>query len=89
MPIWKLTPFDLNDPSWEASSHKGMAIIRARDEADARDTAAKAFDAKTRFSPAKDHTYPPWHRPTLVKVEFIKDKRYDPVGPAAVLEPSF
>jgi hypothetical protein len=89
MPIWKLTPLDLRDPSWEASSHKGMAIIRARDEADARDTAAKAFDAKTRFGPGKAHTFPPWKRPTLVKVEPITDKRYEAEGPATVLEPSF
>lgn len=66
-----------------------MAIIRARDEADARDIAAKAFDAKTRFRPRKAHTFPPWKRPALVKVESIKDKRYEEEGPAAVLEPSF
>ncbi len=28
-------------------------------------------------------------RPALVKVEFIKDKRHEAEGPAAVLEPSF
>ena len=89
MPIWKLSPLDLNDPSWAASSHQGFVIVRARDEAEARATAAAAFDAKTRFSPAKAHTYPPWNRPELVKVEPIKDERYAGEGPATVLEPSF
>lgn len=89
MPIWKLSPLDLNDPSWEASSHQGFAIVRARDEAEARATAAAAFDAKTRFGPAKAHAFPPWKRPELVKVEPHKDERYAGEGPAAVLEPSF
>ena len=89
MPIWKLTPLDLHDPNWEASSHRGIAIVRARDEADARATAAKAFDAKTRFKPGKGQRLPPWKRVELVKVERIDDGRYEADGPAAVLTPSF
>jgi hypothetical protein len=89
MPIWKLTPLDLLDPNWEASSHQGIAVVRARDEADARATAAKAFDAKTRFRPGKGQRLPPWKRAELVKVECIDDKRYQAEGPATVLEPSF
>ena len=27
--IRRLTPVDLDDPSWEASSHRGAAIVRA------------------------------------------------------------
>ena len=89
MPLWKLTPLDLLDPSWEASSHQGVTIVRARDEEDARATAAKAFDVKTRFSPGKGQQFPPWSRAALVKVERIEDTRYDGAGPAAVLEPVF
>lgn len=89
MAIWKLTPLDLLDPHWQASSHQGIAIVRARDEADARTTAAKAFDTKTRFRPAEGQKFPPWKRPALVKVERIEDPRYDAEGPSAVLEPSF
>ena len=89
MPIWKLTPLDLHDPNWEASSHQGIAIVRARDEADARATAAKAFDVKTRFKPGKGQRFPPWRRAELVKVERIDDQRYEADGPAAVLNPSF
>lgn len=88
MPIWKLTPLDLRDPNWEASSHQGIAIVRARDEADARATAAKAFDTKTGFRPGKGMIFPPWKRSALVSVERIVDKRYEAEGPAAVLEPS-
>jgi hypothetical protein len=83
-----LTPVDPRDPNWEASSHRGVAIVRARDEATARATAAKAFDVKTRFSPGKGQSAPPWRRAALVKAEQIDDTRYDAAGPAAVLEPS-
>jgi hypothetical protein len=88
MPIWKLTPMDLADPNWQASSHRAVAVVRARDEADARATAAEAFDIKTRFSPHKGQTFPPWKRAALVKVERIEDERYEEEGPASVLEPS-
>ncbi len=89
MPIWKLTPLDLLDPNWEASSHQGIAIVRARDEADARSTAAKAFDVKTRFGPRKGQKLPPWKRAALVKAERVDDTRYEAEGPAAVLDPPF
>jgi hypothetical protein len=88
MPIWKLTPLDLRDPNWEASSHQGFAVVRARNARDARTIAAKAFDAKTRFRPEKGPRFPPWRRASLVKVERIEDPRYEAQGPAAVLEPS-
>ena len=89
MPIWKLTPLDLSDPNWQARCHQGIAVVRARDEADARATAAKAFDAKMRFRPGKGQRFPPWKRARLVRVERIDDKRYEAQRPAAVLEPSF
>lgn len=88
MPIWKLTPVDLRDSSWEGSSHKGIVIVRARDEPSARNIAATAFDVKTRFNPAKGLRFPPWKRPLLVKVEEIHDRRYEAEGPAEVLEPT-
>jgi hypothetical protein len=88
MPIWKLTPADLTDPNWQASSHRGFAIVRARNEAAARAAAAKAFDVKTRFGPRRSEAAPPWKRPALVKAEQIEDSRYDAEGPAAVLEPT-
>lgn len=59
MPIWKLTPLDLSGLSWEASSHRGIALVRAQDETNARTTAAKAFDAKTRFQPGKGQRFVP------------------------------
>ena len=39
MPLWKLQPLDLSDPNWEASSHRGVVVVRAPDEETARDEA--------------------------------------------------
>ncbi len=89
MPLWKLTPLDLRDPSWEASSHRGLVIVRARDEQDARAVAAEAFDVKTGFRPGRRQLFPPWKRGSLVAVERIEDGRYEAEGPSEVLEPSF
>jgi len=89
MPIWKLTPLDLTDPNWIASSHRGFAVVRAPDEAAARAAAENAFGVETRFKPGGGVRFPPWARSSLVKAEMIEDHRYDPHGPTAVLEPSF
>jgi len=89
MAIWKLTPIDLLDMNWEASSHRATAIVRAPDEAAARAAAAAAFDVPTRFPPGAGMRFPPWTRATLVKAERISDSRYDPEGPVQVLDPAF
>jgi hypothetical protein len=89
MMIWKLTPTKLGDPNWEASSHRGAAVVRAATETAARRTAAKAFDVKTRFQPNRGVRFPPWGSPRLVRAEPVEDERYAPRGPTEVLEPSF
>lgn len=89
MPLWKLTPIDLMDPCWEASSHRAMTVVRAADEDAAREVAQKAFGVKTGFKPGAGIKAPPWRRPSLVSAVRVEDARYDPEGPAAVLEPSF
>jgi hypothetical protein len=89
MPLWKLQPLDLSDPSWEASSHRGLVIVRAPDEEEARDVAQRAFGVKTRFSPGAGVQAPPWKRAALVSAERTKDERYEEEGPTEVLQPSF
>ena len=89
MVLWKLTPLDLKDLDWEASSHRAMAIVRAPDEESAREAAQQAFGVKTGFKPGQGIKAPPWKRSPLVKAERITDGRYDPEGLTEVLEPSF
>lgn len=89
MRLWKLTPIDLLDQNWEASSHRGQAIVRAPDEAAARAAAAEAFDVATRFPPGAGVRVPPWTRASLVKAEEIIDRRFDLQGPVQILDPAF
>lgn len=89
MPVYRLSPIDLVDPNWEASSHRGPAIVRARDEAAARLIADKAFAVKTGFPPGRGVRVPPWTRPQLVRVEPIDDPRWPGSGPDEVLHPDF
>ena len=89
MTIWRLKPIDLRDPNWEASSHRGYALVRAPSEAEAREVAGKAFDMKTRFAPGKGMHVPPWRRPELVSAEIVQSTLYPSEGPSEILEPSF
>jgi hypothetical protein len=89
MPVWKLTPIDLLDPNWEASSHRGTVVVRAPDEAAARTAAAETFDVATRFPPRGGAKFPPWHSSALVNAELIEDARYEAKGPTAILDPVF
>ena len=89
MPIWQLTPIDLDDPSWEASSHRGPAIIRAASEGAAREIAQEAFGVKTGFRLGDGIIAPPWKRAGLVRAEKITDPRYEKNGPSELLSPTF
>lgn len=89
MPVWKLTPIDLDDPNWEASSHRGLVIVRAPNEASARKAAEEAFGVPTRFRPTKGMRVPPWMRSELVRAEIVDNPIYSAEGPTEVLEPSF
>lgn len=89
MAIWHLIPVDLVDPSWEASSHRGAAIIRADSEDAARDIAQQAFGVKTRFQPQHRIIEAPWKRAKLVRAERVSDRRFEEEGPAEVLSPRF
>ena len=89
MPICRLTPIDLEDPNWEASSHRGWVVVRAPSEASAREAAEEAFGVPTRFSPGKAMRVPPWMRSELVHAEVIDSPIYSAEGTTEVLEPSF
>jgi hypothetical protein len=89
MRIWRLSPVDLSDPNWEASAHKGIAIVRAENEEEARKLAQQAFGVKTRFAPGAGIIAPPWQRPEHVTAMIVLDSPYDPEGPPEVLQPSF
>jgi hypothetical protein len=41
--VWSLVPLDPNDPGREASSHRGLVIVRAASERQAWTVAAEAI----------------------------------------------
>ena len=88
MPLWELTPVNLLDPDWEASSHRGRVVVRAPREAVARDEAEKAFGVKTRFEPGSGVKAPPWKRPSLVTAKIVQDDRYEETGPTEIVFPA-
>jgi len=89
LPVWRLIPIDLEDRNWEASSHRGLAIVRAPSEASARETAEEAFGIPIRFPPGKGSRVPPWLRSEIVRAEIIENPVYPVEGPTEVLEPFF
>jgi len=89
MRVWRLLPVDLADPSWEASSHRGPAVVRAPDEESAREVAEAAFGVRSRFAPGKGMRMPPWKRSDLVRAVVDEHSVYAAEGPHEVLEPSF
>jgi hypothetical protein len=89
MPVWRLIPFDLDDRNWEASSHRGLVIVRAPSESLARQAAEKAFGIPTRFPPGKGLRVPPWLRSEIVRAEIIDNPLYPVEGPTEILEPFF
>jgi hypothetical protein len=87
MPLWQLEPLDDLAPDWQSSSYRGKVIVRARDEADARDAAERAFGVKTRFALGRGIIAPPWKRSTLVSARVIEDPLYEVDGSTEVLYP--
>jgi hypothetical protein len=89
MAIWRLIPIDPDDPSWLTSAHRGPAVVRARDERSARQTAQEAFGLPQHFRPGTATPVPPWKRPEHVRAKRLEASIYPADGPDEVLEPSF
>lgn len=88
MPIWKLSPIDLADPSWEASTHKGVAVIRAPDEQTARVAASTAFSLATLVVHGRRTIIPPWRYAGLVSAERLTGAPWPEEGEIEVLDPA-
>lgn len=89
MPIYQLTPMNLDSPNWEASTHKGPCIVRARNDVDAAATAHRAFfQAAGRGSPGDKLKLSPWTLPEEIKCTRLTDHPYEEDGPYEVVDPS-
>jgi hypothetical protein len=87
MPVYRLIPVDLSDAWWQASSHRGVALVRAGSEKRARELALLAF-AIAVDTRAGTGLASPWLHPDKVRVEVVTDTAHPSAGPEGVLEPS-
>lgn len=87
MPIWKLTPLSTDSLHWDLSTHRGEAIVRAKNEREARQLATERFAVAVKRKVG--HTTPlnPWEDTALVSCEAIQTNDYQDTGPAAILIP--
>lgn len=87
MPVYRLIPVDPSDPAWQASAHRGGALVRAGSEGRARELALLAFAVAVDVRAGRGQT-PPWRDPGKVHARVAGDVPYPADGPEGVLEPA-
>ena len=88
MKIWKLTPINLDFAGWCCSNYKGVAIVRAKNEEEARDIAKwKFWSLAEKISSAQETPSSPWDNPAVVECTELLNSNYPKDGPAELLEP--
>jgi hypothetical protein len=88
MPIWKLTPTNLRDTAWQASTYKGEVLVRAADERKARQLAAATLRTMVLVRLVQHTAWTtPWGQPHLVRCSREYQSIYPEAGPAEVLWP--
>ena len=87
MPVFKLKPTDVSSNHWEASTYKGPAVVRAKDEESAREKATQEFCIAVRRKPGQNTCLNPWNQKQLVTCERLENSDYDEDKPAEVLSP--
>jgi hypothetical protein len=88
MAIWKLSPLNTAAPDWVASTYRGNAIVRAKNEEEARLCAMQRFAIATKVTLGENTPTCPWTQRELVSCERIVDSKYSDIGEPAVLEPT-
>ncbi|MEW6331238.1 MAG: hypothetical protein AB1560_07245 [Pseudomonadota bacterium] len=87
MPIWKLTPKDINSRDWEASIYRGVVIIRAESERRARQIASNTFGIATEVKLGERIAINPWGQSLHVSAATIFDNKYHDSGNEGVVGP--
>ena len=87
MHIWKLSPLDMSTRDWESSTYRGVAIVRAKNEEEARQCAMRRFSIAVERNPKEDLRLCPWTQGELVLCQELFDSQYQATGETTVLEP--
>jgi hypothetical protein len=88
MPIFELTPIDLDDPDWKASTHHAPCVVRADNEDNARLAATLAFIIATRRELGKPTPINPWNQENKVEAHLVTEHGFRDDGPQMVLAPA-
>nr|WP_321513119.1 hypothetical protein [uncultured Pseudodesulfovibrio sp.] len=88
MPIYELTPIDLSDPDWKASTHHAPCVVRADNERNARLAATLAFFVATGREPGAKLHANPWNQKDKVEAHLVTEHGFREDGPQIVLAPT-
>ena len=89
MKILKLFPLDPDSSDWRCSTHKGVAIVRADNEDQARDIARDNLNAIAKQESSCEKTpSSPWTNEEVVGCVPLDDSPYSIDGPPKLLEPT-
>jgi hypothetical protein len=87
MPVWKLTPRDLDAIQWQVSKFDGEVVIRAESEERARELVGYCC-WKSGQSGDANIAGPPWNNPNVVTATQCNDADFKSAGAGeAVLSP--
>lgn len=88
MPIYELTPINLDDPDWRLSTHQAPCLVRADNERNARMAATLAFGIAARREPGANTPINPWSQLGKVEAHMVGEHSFKEEGPQVVLAPA-
>lgn len=89
MAIWKLLPTKKESPDWDQSTYRGVVIVRAENEQEARLCAMQRFTtAVEKLRRVQETRTCPWTQSELVTCEQVVGSNHPPDGASIVLEPT-
>lgn len=88
MPIFELTPIDLNDPDWRCSTHRAPCVVRADNEQNARLAATLAFGIAVRKESGDPTPVNPWNQQNKAKAHEVTEHGFAEDGPQIVVAPT-
>jgi hypothetical protein len=84
---WSLDPTPIDSPLWDLSTYRGRAIVRAKDEIQARQLAASYFRRRGGATNIISRIASPWYIQSLVACCMIEDPFQSESEAPSVLHP--
>jgi hypothetical protein len=88
MKIWRLTPIELADPDWRASTYHEPVTVRAPDGIEARFACMWAFGIAVERNPGTGASHAPWLQSRLARCEELHGSGWSTDGPTTILDPA-